>query len=270
MSLVPVPFFSSTLFRRQTCFVYLPPGYESSDQHYPTIYLLHGLYGSESDWTQKGGAEATLDRLLAAGELRECIVVMPNDGGYGHGTFYLDWYDGTGNFEQYITDDLVPFIDSHYRTLPAPESRAIGGLSMGGFGAFYLALRHPELFGAASSLSGAIGSPSLLSFKDYSRSEFPRMLGPVTGPYARERDLARLVEQRAKEGALPQLHFTCGTEDYLYPLSCGFKVHLEGLGVGHEYTEYPGAHTWDYWSEHLPETLRFMEKAFAAKEAESS
>lgn len=256
-------FFSGALFSRKVCCVYVPPGYETSDQSYPVVYLLHGLYGCQLDWTQKGSAAETLDRLIQSGELRECIVVMPSDGEAGHGTFYMDWYDGTGNFEQYFVYDLVPYIDRHYRTVADRNHRVIAGLSMGGFGSCYLALRHPDLFGAAASLSGALGSVSSMEEKMFDRSQFPRMTGPAAGPYARERDLHLLASKEAANPQRPSIYFNCGTEDYLFAMNTSFKQHLDSIGYAYEYESFPGVHNWDYWTEHLPDALRFLESWLA-------
>lgn len=267
MRAVPVPFFSSALYQRKTCYVYLPPGYEHSGVSYPVIYLLHGLYGSESDWEQKGGASQTLTAMIKSGEIRPCIAVMPSDGGYGHGTYYTDWYDGTGNFEDYFISDLVPFIDAEFRTIADRSQRFIAGLSMGGYGAFALALRNPHLFGAASSLSGALGSVSDMPQKDFDRSEFARIIGPRGGMYAKEQDLSVLAAMRmADELHLrPKLYFDCGREDYLYAHSAYFHHYLNKIGYEHEYHEFGGEHNWPYWSTHLPDTLRFFERQFPAR-----
>ncbi|WP_199623818.1 alpha/beta hydrolase [Paenibacillus alkalitolerans] len=267
MTVKPTPFFSAALYGRKTCYVYLPPGYEYSEQRYPVIYLLHGLYGSESDWTQKAAAAETLDRMIYASELRECIVVMPNDGGHAHGTFYADWYDGSGNFEQYIIDDLVPFIDETYRTMPDNRMRGIAGLSMGGYGAVMLALRHPGLFGAAVSLSGVLGSIAAIYQIDFDRSNFGQIFGPFRGPYAKQYDLHVLASLRMKDkhAGRPELYFNCGTADFLYSYNVEFNKYLSGIGYKHKYEEFPGEHTWEYWTEHLRDALLHFEKFFVRK-----
>ena len=263
MGIQPVLFFSAALNARKMGFVYLPEGYEHSDRRYPVVYLLHGLHGGEPDWPERGGAEATLDCLIRDHRLGECIAVMPGDGGYGQGTFYMDWYDGTGRFEQYITDDLVPFIDTEFRTLAAKETRAVAGFSMGGFGAFSLALRRPDLFGSAASISGALGSVLGMSAKEFARSDFPRMTGPASGPYARERDLYVLAARRLGEGTAPSLYFNCGSEDYLLGMNRYFFGHLGEIGYPHRYEEFPGDHGWPYASSHLADVLLFFEESFA-------
>jgi len=261
MTVKPFPFFSGALNSRKTCFVYLPPDYEKNiARSYPVLYLLHGLHGTESDWTEKGNAHHTADQLIRSGELKECIIVMPNDGGYGHGTFYMDWYDGTGNFEQYMIYDLIQYIDDHFRTVRERHARAIAGYSMGGYGAFFLAMRHPTLFGAAASLSGALGTPTVMPYKDFERSQFPRILGPLHGEYVRQTDLLELSVKLVDSVVKPALYFNCGEQDPLSPLNLAFRNHLESIGYPHEYESFPGEHNWSYWSGRLPEALRFVEK----------
>lgn len=267
MAVYPVPFFSGALFARKSCFVYLPASYDEGERAYPVIYLLHGMYGSESNWLVKGAAESTLDRMMASGELPECVVVMPNDGGYGLGTFYIDWYDGTGHYEQYIIHDLVPFIDANYRTIPERSHRLIAGLSMGGFGSFALALRNPELFGAAASLSGALGSAGELPYAEFSRSDWARMIGPQRGEYAKQHDLSLLSERCLSIDNRPALYMSCGKEDYLYPLNALFRQRLDRLGFPYEYEEFEGAHNWDYWTARLPDALRFFGKRLPSAHA---
>ncbi|WP_159883608.1 alpha/beta hydrolase [Paenibacillus puerhi] len=257
---IPFSFFSGSLFARKVCQVYLPAGYEDGeDNRYPVVYLLHGLNGDETSWTVKGNAEATLNAMMAAGELSESIVVIPNDGGYGHGTFYVNWYDGTGRFEDYFLYDLIPAIDREFRTIADRTRRSLVGLSMGGYGAFSLALRNPETFGAAGSIAGALISTSLLTPQEY-RSETPRIMGPLHGPYAKQLDLHVLAAQRVREDLRPALHFNCGRGDYLFPANQAFKALLDQIGYEHEYLEFEGEHQWSYFAEHLSDALRFVER----------
>lgn len=265
MSVRPHSFFSGALFARKSCFVYLPDGYEADmEASYPVIYLLHGMYGSESHWLLKGSAEQTLNRMIASSQLRKSIVVMPSDGGYGHGTFYMDWYDGTGSFEQYFIYDLIPDIDKHYRTIKEPQARAVCGLSMGGFGAFSLSLRNPGLFGAAASLSGALTSTAFIA-DNFSRSDVGRITGPVQGPHAQAHDLQLCASLRVKDEQKPALYFDCGTADFLYTMNASYHEHLTKIGYDHVYREFPGEHTWEYWTEHLPDALSFIEEYFGSQ-----
>jgi S-formylglutathione hydrolase FrmB len=132
----------------------LPQGYDAGARRYPTLYLLHGTSGGADDWTTTGNA-----RQATAG--RDLLVVMP-DGGYDSngGGWWTNWVDqgtplGTADWEDFHVRQLVPWVDAHLRTIPRRGSRAIAGLSQGGFGSFSYAARHPDLFVSAAAFSGA-------------------------------------------------------------------------------------------------------------------
>ena len=131
--------------------ILLPQGYDpESDVRYPVLYLLHGGTGSFVDWTTQGDAEA-----ISAGY--PLIIVMPDGSGFGN---YVDWWNfgdgGPPMWETYHIDQLLPWVDAHYNTIPSRDARAIAGLSMGGGGAGHYASRHPDLFTAAGMFSGAV------------------------------------------------------------------------------------------------------------------
>jgi S-formylglutathione hydrolase len=139
-------------------FVYLPPSYDASpSRRYPTIYLLHGFGSSEHSWVRgyRGfSIKPTMDSLIAAGAIKEMIVVMPNGMNRLGGSFYTN-SEATGNWDDYISRELVAYVDEKYRTIARPESRGLAGHSMGGYGAFALGMRHGgDIYGAVYSLSG--------------------------------------------------------------------------------------------------------------------
>lgn len=132
--------------------VYLPPGYASETaRRYPVIFFLHGSGGNEN--ADGPGFAGIVDRMVNAGAVPPAICVFPNGGQSG----YRDHPDTGINVRTMIIDELVPLIDRTYRTLPARETRFIGGYSMGGGGAMRLALTHPHLFGAAAAFAGGLG-----------------------------------------------------------------------------------------------------------------
>ena len=134
--------------------VYLPPGYQGKSSRYPVIYLLHGFLANNKSWTESDWAHVpkTMDALIAAGKIRSMIVVMPDGSNKLGGSFYTNSVT-TGNWEDFITRDLVKYIDTKYRTVPHATSRGIAGHSMGGYGAIKIAIKHPEIFGAVYALS---------------------------------------------------------------------------------------------------------------------
>src|SRR6266536_4784116 len=141
-------------------FVYLPPGYEESNRRYPTAYLLHA-YGETAEqmvmppsdgqrW--RPPIEDVLDPVFSRMGVPPMIVVMPDGTSrYGCG----QWVDSpvTGNFERFVVNEVVAFVDARYRTIPSARSRGVFGFSSGAFGSWNLASRHPDVFGAMAVLS---------------------------------------------------------------------------------------------------------------------
>ncbi len=143
--------------------VYLPPGYAAHPaERYPVVYFLHGFTDSEPKWFNPPPAAKPEDRhpsmpeladaAIATGAARKLIIVMPN----AFNTFHGSWYStsaATGDWEGYLTRDLVHYIDAHYRTLATPASRGLAGHSMGGYGTLRIGLRHPEVFSSIYAMS---------------------------------------------------------------------------------------------------------------------
>ncbi|HYW49873.1 MAG TPA: alpha/beta hydrolase-fold protein, partial [Gemmatimonadaceae bacterium] len=195
-------FRSQALGITKTLVVYLPPSYDdaaSATLRYPVAVYLHGAFGSEGDWTVQGRLAETMDSLVAGG-MREMIIVMPDgDDGWWttwHGlndvaacrrqprqenadTYCVPW----PKYDDYVTHDVLALTDSLYRTRPGRASRAIAGLSMGGYGAISIAARNPSLFVAAASHSGVL-RPALMTDSS---------TGAVTQRDARTRDELRAV-----------------------------------------------------------------------------
>ena len=142
--------------------VYLPPSYESSPtRRFPVVYLLHGYGTTEQSWV-RGYAGfnilRAMDSLVAAAAVKEMILVMPNARDRLLGSFYTN-SESDGGWDDFISSELVAYIDREYRTLARPRSRGLGGHSMGGFGTFYLAMRHGgDVYGAAYAMSGCCTS----------------------------------------------------------------------------------------------------------------
>lgn len=139
----------------KTLYVYLPKNYDSSKKRYPVIYYLHGYM---DDSTQMFSFNKALDQAVKDGTIGEFILVSIDGKNRFLGGFYTD-SPVSGNYESYIIKDIVPLIDSHYRTIPDRNSRGIFGYSMGGFGAIRLSLRNPDIFGAAVSVCGSFYKP---------------------------------------------------------------------------------------------------------------
>ena len=218
---------------------------------FPVFYLLHGLSDDHTAWTRL----SSIERYVAGLPL---IVIMPD----GERGFYTDSKsDPKAAFESNIVHDLVPFVDATFQTRPDPKSRVVAGLSMGGYGAVKLALKHPELFSAAASHSGALAKAHRpLSNTDDWQAQWIPLFGehPEGGP----EDLFAL-SQRIQKKKRPALRIDCGTEDFLIQDNRDFHAHLENIGYAHQYQEHPGSHEWGYWDQHIQDTLAFFKKHLA-------
>jgi S-formylglutathione hydrolase FrmB len=209
--------------------------------------LLHGLSDNHTAWTRRTSIERYVQEL-------PIIVVMPN----GERSFYTDAL-GISNaaFETYIMRDLIGFVDSTLQTIPTREGRVIGGLSMGGYGAMKLALKHPDMFCAAVSHSGALGRANDLTQDD--GSAWSREVRAIFGanPQGGDNDLFALAT-RIDRAKLPALRIDCGVDDFLIEHNRSFHAHLNSLNIAHEYEECPGEHDWAYWDTHVQEAIAFF------------
>lgn len=237
--------FHSDTLRKACSMTVLLPDAQDKDGPFPVLYLLHGLSDDHTIWQRR----TSIERYAAALPL---IVVMP-DGGR---SFYCDAADGPA-YESHMMRDVVGFVDRFLHTVPSRDGRAIGGLSMGGYGAMKLALKFPDCFCsvAAHSACHAIASGNPVEDLD---AELKRIFGP--SPEGGPDDLFAIAEgvDRAK---LPAIRFDCGMDDFLLEHNRQFHDHLQRQGIPHEYEEFPGTHCWEYWDTHVREALEFHRKA---------
>ncbi len=234
--------------------VVLPDSYAKSEAKFPVLYLLHGAWGHFDDWLNKTPDKMLVQNLADAHNL---IIVMPEGETFG---FYLDSPIKADNqFETYITREVIAKIDASFRTVPEKKGRVITGLSMGGHGALYLATRHPDLFCAAGSMSGAV---------DTTKLGFNEQFATILGPRGATPDLYAahsvvLMVDKMKGNALP-MTIDCGVDDFLIELNRDLHRRLVEAKVPHDYTERPGAHTWEYWQNSLPYHILFFENILQA------
>lgn len=252
--------FSPAMNKTLKAAVTLPTGYESSKEPYPVLYLLHGGSGAFSDWHQKVTAPGLVNRLADQYDL---IIVTP---GVGPASYYFDspLMDSV-RYETYMTKELIPFIDSNYKTLAQKESRAITGLSMGGHGSIYLSAKHPELFIAAGSMSGVMNIDTRMwkvpeGFSSLRTSQQKEMLGDINydAPNFNPFTAVSYVNQMKENGIA--LIIDCGVDDFLIATNRQMHQLLLENETPHDYTERPGAHTWEYWTEALPFHLLYIDK----------
>jgi S-formylglutathione hydrolase FrmB len=239
--------------------VLLPVNYNQLDsrtKRYPVIYLLHGLTGHYNNWLDN-------TRLVDYTAPYEFIIVMPE----GNDGWYTDSVSlPTNKYESYILQELIPDVEKRFRAGSERESRAIAGLSMGGYGALKFGVKHPEMFVFAASLSGALDAASWTE-ADLKGLEFIwRTLQPVFGAEKSEtraaNDLRKLFGELTaqKIAALPYVYLDCGTEDQLLEINRSFVDILTSQKIPHEYRQLPGTHSWTYWDSQVQEVLRIAAK----------
>ncbi|RFS18460.1 alpha/beta hydrolase family protein [Emticicia sp. C21] len=244
--------------------VVLPASYANNKASYPVLYLLHGGSGHFNDWLNK-----TPDKMLVKNlaDQFNIIIVMPEGETFG---WYLDSpADPTNKFETYITKEVIQKIDNTYRTVKSNKGRVITGLSMGGHGAMYLSTRHPDLFCAAGTMSGAMDM-NYTRFRineDFAKSlkdRFQKLLGTsdTSNDVYIKNSIINMVDAIKKNG-MPVI-IDCGVDDFLIEANRELHHRLVFNNVPHDYTERPGAHTWEYWENSLPYHLLFFSKVLKA------
>jgi S-formylglutathione hydrolase FrmB len=238
----------------RTVRVYLPPSYdrpESAHRRYPVVYLLHGWPGSDGNWFSLGKAAATADSLIARGQIPEVLLVCPNGNGRGllGLSLYINSWDGRSRMEDFIVQDVVQWTDSTFRTVRSPVARAIIGLSEGGNAALNLAFRHPDVFGACAGHSG--------EYRISKGFGSGRVLGPEPGAsrLLAENSPALYADRIAPQLRRQVIYFDIGVSDEDLEDNRAFDRRLDELGVPHTYHEFPGSHTWRYWTTHLRDSL---------------
>jgi S-formylglutathione hydrolase FrmB len=243
--------FSKAMNKETRCVVIVPKGAEAN--RLPVLYLLHGLGGNQQSWLQ---IKPELPRL--ADEM-QMLIVCPNG---GFRSWYLDSpIDSSFRYETYMIQELIPYIDSHFRTVTTREGRAIAGLSMGGHGSLYLAIRHLEIFGAACSTSGSVD----LLKKTFSWKYKEMILGDTICCKQNWLDHSVIhMADQLKNGQL-SVHLDCGTEDDLYMPNRLLHEKWQASGVEHEYLEGPGKHDAAYWNKSIDPILLFVHRFFEKK-----
>lgn len=237
---------SAALGGRGDVSVYVPEGTAPGAQ-LPLVVLLHGAYSSHWAWFWKGGAHRMARRLAAAGTIRPMVLACPSDGMWRDGSGYLD--QAGGAFETWIVRDVVGAVRRLLDLRPGASPLFIGGLSMGGFGALRLGAKHAGLFAGISAHSSVVRP-----------ADVARLLRVAPSPDAipaAELDVLGWMERRRAD--LPPLRFDCGTGDRLLSGNRWLHGALVTAGIAHTYAEFPGGHTWDYWSAHVEDSLVFFE-----------
>lgn len=254
MALANINYWSPSIQKETQCCVLLPERQPQAGP-YPVWYLLHGLSDDYSAWLRWTSLERYVRDL-------PLIVVLAD----GHRSFYTDGVQGFA-YEQAIVKDLVGFVDRSFRTVKSARGRAIGGLSMGGYGAMKLGLKYPNLFGSVNAHSGVYlhvkerwwENPEHRYWPEMARIYGDEQTCAANDPFALA---AKLDPAKA-----PALWMDCGVSDFLVRDNRELHAHLKKLGIKHTYKEFPGDHNWGYWDEHIQQALAFHRRALGIGKA---
>tara|TARA_R110002073_G_scaffold139232_2_gene289247 strand:+ start:24161 stop:24979 length:819 start_codon:yes stop_codon:yes gene_type:complete len=230
--------------------VITPDSYTTQKDGFSVLYLLHGATGDYTNWVTK------VPEIQQYADRYNIIIVCPD----GDKT---SWYfdspmDPKSKYETYLSKELISAVDTKYNTLTNKANRAITGLSMGGHGAFYLAFKHQDIWGAAGSMSGGVDI-----------RPFPNNWGltNLLGDYAEhpenwEQNTVINLVYKLKKDSL-KLIFDCGINDFFYDANKRLHKKLLERNIPHDYIERPGGHNWNYWSNSIKYQLVFFNDFFA-------
>ncbi|HBM81589.1 MAG: alpha/beta hydrolase family protein [Clostridiales bacterium] len=256
MAFIECHFFSDVLGVSASISVLLPQeakqqiGMEGSSRkgNYPTLYLLHGLSDDHTIWMRRTSIERYVSDMGLA-------VVMPEVGR----SFYTDMKRGY-NYFTYITEELPKVARSFFHLSDRREDNFIAGLSMGGYGAFKIALSCPEKYAAAASLSGVLDITAINMRNDIqSRSEAENVFGDLNNLKDSKNDVLYLAKKLdSSDGPKPMLYQACGTEDPLYENNQTFRNAIKDLSYDYTYEEGPGTHEWGFWDSYIQKVLKWL------------
>lgn len=227
--------------------VITPDGYKKNKE-YPVIYLLHGFSDNNTAWAKKGAVGSLAD-------LYKIIFVLPDgafDSWYFDSTFTPEY-----QYETFVSKELISYIDNNYKTIKDRKARAITGLSMGGHGALYLALRHQDTFGSAGSTSGGV---DIRPFPN--NWNISKRIGTIEEhPENWEKNTVINMTHLLKPDSL-NLIIDCGTSDFFYQVNCNLHDKLLKEGIPHEFYTRPGGHSWEYWGNSIKYQVLFFNECF--------
>ncbi|MEB2781176.1 alpha/beta hydrolase-fold protein [Algoriphagus sp. C2-6-M1] len=236
-SLSQVWYESPSLDSYRRMYVYTPPGYDSEQESYPVLYLLHGAGGDEDAWSALGRANEILDNLIAEGKAKPMIIVMTNGNAWQTSTLRTvpgaaaptreTYAKYQGQFEKSLVEDVIPYIEKHFRAKANKENRAIAGLSMGGGHTITASIEYPGTFGYIGVFSSGIFNANA--------------------------DMAELEKKftALKASGVEKYWVGCGVDDFVMDSNKRLLSILDKTGFEHEYYESTGGHTWANWRDYL-------------------
>ena len=248
--------------------VYLPTGFEDSNENYPVVYLLNGFTGDETNWSRIGRLRDIADELIRGNKIEPMVIIMPD----GDDRLYMNTDDGTYPYEDMFMTEFIPFVEKKYRIKSEKQYRGISGLSMGGAGSLRLAIKYHEVFGSCAAFSSGITTDEEVinvnqkNYDNYFCRISPSAIG-VKGDARnteaiKEYNVFQLVETKDAELLKTvDIYFDCGDDDFLAIGNSMLHIELTKKEIKHEYRVRDGAHTWNFWINSLPDGLEFISES---------
>ena len=232
--------------------VVLPDSYKEGDTRYPTAYFLDGFSGNHTRWPKQTPVNELVDKY-------QIIVVCPD--GTKDSWYWDSPLKPENKYETFIYKDCVDHVDANFRTKAKPQFRAITGLSMGGHGAMFVGLRHPEVFGTVCAMSGG------LDIRPFPNNwNMKKWLGDKKDNPENWEKFTVINQLEAVKETKQHIMFCCGTGDFFLKVNQATSAKMKELGIPHTYKEYPGKHNWPYWKLAVPRHMAFFNYTFKLAE----
>ena len=257
---------SETLSENVKYSVYLPPGYHTSDESYPIVYLLHGYGGDETSWVVDGDVNRITSAAIDTGLISPMVIIMPN----ADNTWYVNDIDGNYKWSDMFFEELLPFVEDTFRIKAEKKYRGVAGLSMGGHGALLFSLQYPELFAGCVALSAGLWTEEAML--ETPIANYNKYFGHIFGMREENNPLSdhftdncvlTLMENDTIENLKTVAYWIdCGDDDFLTQVNAELHILMKEREIPHEYRVRDGAHTWEYWRTGLTPGLMFLSQQF--------
>ncbi len=243
--------------------VYLPPDYETSGKRYPVLYLLHGFTGNNTSWIRQGDINEIMDKGINSGVIEPMIIIIP-DGKY---YWYINDYQSKARYEDFVFEELLPYIDKTYRSVPDREHRAVAGLSMGGYGALVWAMHHPDKFSYSVALSASMFNREGFAGIPDQLYKYMSLLYGAPGAKGNDRITSHFLDNNPLELAAGnnveslrsvRWFIDCGNQDNLSAVNKELNDLLTKRNIEHVYHARDGKHDWLFWRQGIYQGLKFV------------
>ena len=241
--------------------IYLPGNFKSGD-HFPVLYLLHGLSAKNDSWFKETQGKGPIDRLLTSGEAVPMVIVSPNAGGYDADKEQNGYFNMPGwKYEDFFFNELIPYIEQKYNCGGSKNQRAIAGLSMGGGGATALAQHHPEMFSSSYAMSALMALPEGREIPADPNNKVGKLFRAVE-----QNDCVNYVKNAddATRDALRTVNWfvDCGDDDFLLDVNINYIRAMKEAKIPVQFRVREGDHSHEYWHTALYYALPFASRSF--------